>query len=183
MQKLYIVKSENYLSQLKANVEYTWFLHERRTPVLPYELVIQGYKEFVQAERAELPGEQSRSSAPKKPGSRKAREAVDALFTLEEATKLQAFLIKTFSGMNVSIEEVNLPIPIDTKLSSLYEKLNFNGDYVDPQDFAGLEGNDLDFKVTAFVSYRPRYVAEDFLKNLSPARLAALRKMHAENDG
>jgi hypothetical protein len=105
------------------------------------------------------------------------------LFTFEEAAKLQAFLLLTFPGMTVTIEEVALPVPIDDKLSSLYDKLNFNGDYVDPEDFAELESNDLNFQVIAYVNYQPRYVAEDFLKNLSPDRLAALRKMHAENNG
>lgn len=197
MQKLYRVKSTYYLPQVHTNFEYHWFVYKRVAPILSYNQVV-----FQLQKTANLNDEtpdganlyfeigRKNQSQPELISSPLGQQLVDELFTFEEACQLQLLLegifkvVATEVEVTTTIEEVTLPFTnTGDDIRPLRQSFKLGGHYVDPFDFAAIEGNCLKFLVGAAVTGEVRYVAEDFLRNLSPARLAALRQMHAENNG
>lgn len=174
MQRFYSVKSKYYLPQAQSVVEYSWFVYNRSVSVSAYEPVLQGQGQPDTAQRV-------LTQAPQR--------LAEELFTLEEACQLQALLatvlneVATGAQVTTTVEEVALPFILEYKNCPLRETYQKRGEYVDPNDFAELECNNLNFMVAAAIRWETHYVAEDFLCNLSSARLAELRRMHRENNG
>lgn len=173
MQTLYRVKSSYYLAQAKVNFEYSWFVYKRSMPVFSADQLLQSQPENKTQSVTHRVGQQ----------------ILAELFTLEEAEQLQALLAVVFDEeaigfkITTSLEEVTSPANLPMGTAAQRETYQASGHYVDPYDFALLENNNLGFMVAAAINCKMHYVAEDFLRNLSPERLAALRKMHQENNG
>lgn len=168
MQKLYRVKSKYHLPEARVDFEYNWFVYQRNSNNYQRE---QSFSGKTQAVTANL-----------------APHVVAELFTFNEACQLQAMLELVFAPRAATmefttwLEELNETCNLE-EICSLKETYQIGGKFVDPYDFASRESNTLGFLVAARVTNEMRYVAEDFLQNLSPKRLATLRQMHAENDG
>ncbi len=110
------------------NVNVKWFIWEREMPTIPYEQAIQGYAENQHEDMAYAEG------------------ALDELFTIEETTAFKYYLLVKHD-INCHIEEVNLPIPIN---SMGYSPLTIGG----PYNFYKLfkeKGYDLPFKVAGYI--------------------------------
>jgi hypothetical protein len=95
--KLYHVTSSDcnmpYEGRSYDGITIKWFIYDREKPVIPYEIGIQDYTEDPSDE----------------PGKSYAQEALDELFTMEEAKLLQDYLTK--KDMKCQIEECELPLP------------------------------------------------------------------------
>jgi hypothetical protein len=183
MQKLYTVRSEHAIPELNLEASYTWQVYNRAVPVVAYEFAIHGYCE---QEYQKLSSRYSNAtvSVPEELVIIKAaRQMVDRLFTEAEARELQALLPLIHPGMTFTIDEVQLPILKPDYGYCAPTELDEPGSHVCPEDFAATTGQRLGFQVAACVKFLTRYAPEDFLNNLSPARLLALRKMHAAQNG
>ncbi len=185
MQTLYKVVSTHAIPELRVDARYSWFIYKRNNPVLPYEVAIQGYHEVEYQHLCamrELNGTQNMATA--LTTYKAAREMIDELFTLAEASQLQSLLAIVHPQIITMLEEAALPVAMPRfQTASSVNNISASGSFVQPEDFADLTGHLLDFQVGATIIYLTHYTAEDFLSRLSPARLAALRKLHAEGEG
>ncbi len=168
MQNLYRVTSKYYVSQVQTDFEYSWFVYQRSQNNQVAEQAISGKNQVAVANLS--------------------TKVINELFTFEEACQLQIVLETFFAAfaetvqITTTIEEITACSDLD-ELCSLEETYQAKGEFVDPYDFATLDCNTLGFLVAAAVHNQTHYVADDFLGNLSPARLEALRQMHLECNG
>ncbi|HEX2909945.1 MAG TPA: hypothetical protein VH186_04000 [Chloroflexia bacterium] len=191
MQKFYRVKSKYYLSQARAEFEYTWFVYQRSQPDTVLEESIPTLKTHSQTDPRQNFGTAANEfETNKKPlATSTEQKLLSEFFSLAEACQLITLLADVFNESNTgtqvinSIEEVVLPDVSPTETCLLHKTYQSSGSFVAPEDFAALEENHLNFQVAAAIAVKPVYMASDFLGNLSEARLEALRKMHLENNG
>lgn len=183
MQKLFIVRSEHFIPEFNSVASYTWSVYRRPAPVVAYEDVIKDYCEQAYRQLAARCQGSDLIVADELLTLQVARQKVDRLFSEEEARELAALLPLIHPEMKVTLEEVELPVLKPDYSFCALDNFNALGSFVCPEDFAEITGQSLAFEVMAAISFQSCYTAEDFLNNLSPARLAALRKMHAECNG
>jgi hypothetical protein len=112
--KLYHVTSSDCILPYEGKdydgVTIKWFVYDRKKPVIPYEIGIQDYVEEPSDDEELLYEEDEIDLSSEENGIGKtyAQEALDELFTREEADMLQKYLIK--KGMKCEIEERELPL-------------------------------------------------------------------------
>ncbi len=182
MEKLYTFSSKQYIAQLQSDICYNWFVYNRCEPVQPYETVIQGYGETQYAQIA-LDTNRPTATNIKSRIYQTARKTVDSLFTAHELQELQKFLAVFMPNMVYIVEEIETPITLAQAVEFLCPDLAEASDCVDPADLCDCPEFNLNFQVSATISYQPHFVADDFLSNLSPARLEMLRVQHTEQNG